>query len=131
MNVFRMELLERALDVRAARQQVIASNIANEETPGYRAKELNFKEALAAASHASGPMKVQVTHPHHLISAPLSAGLRKISEIPVSDLPVDGNSVNLDVEMAKLSDNAMHYNTVAEVVRREFQELRNAIREAR
>ena len=44
-----MQLLSRSLDLRGARQQVIAANIANEETPKYRAKDLNFGQALANA----------------------------------------------------------------------------------
>ena len=44
-----MQLLHRTLDLRQARQRVIASNIANEETPGYRATELNFQDSLQAA----------------------------------------------------------------------------------
>lgn len=132
MNIFRMQLLEDALDLRAARHRVIASNIANEETPGYRAKELRFKDALAAASHPSEPMKVRVTHPHHLSPSSIGAeAAGHISEIPVADLPLDENSVSLDLEMAKLSDNAMHYNTVAQLVAREFRELQIAIREGR
>lgn len=124
-------LLERAMDVRGARQRVIASNIANEETPGYRAKDLQFKDAL---SHASGTRAVQihVTHRGHIVSGggTLQASGR-VTEIPAVDLPLDANSVSLDTEMAKLSDNAMHYNTAATVTSMRLRQLLSAIRDAR
>ena len=49
-----MQLVHRTLDLRQARQRVIASNIANEETPGYRATDLNFLDSLQSASGAKG-----------------------------------------------------------------------------
>ncbi len=125
-----MEVMGRALDSRSARQRVIASNIANEETPGYRAKDLKFKEALAAARHPSGSVSLRVTHNRQLSSSGKQVD-GHIIEIPVADLPLDANSVNLDLEMAKLTDNAMHYNTTAELMARKFRGLLRVINEGR
>jgi flagellar basal-body rod protein FlgB len=125
-------LLERAMDLRGARQRVIASNVANEETPGYRAKDLQFKDALSQAS--KGPLVVQVrsTHPGHIVSGVGSAQARgRLTEVPAADLPLDANSVSLDTEMAKLSDNAMHYNTAATVTSMRIRQLLSAIRDVR
>lgn len=132
MNLFggTMKLLEHALDVRATRQQVINSNIANEETPGYRAKDLRFQDALTAAIGPSGQVSLRVTNAQHL-SGSGSSIYGQIVEIPGGDLPLDGNSVNLERELAKLSDNAMQYKTAAELIAKKFQGLRNAIREGR
>ncbi|MBH0195318.1 MAG: hypothetical protein HP494_06885, partial [Nitrospira sp.] len=55
----------------------------------------------------------------------------KLNEVPAGDLPLDANSVNLELEMAKLSDNAMQYNTAATILAKKFHGLLNAIREGR
>jgi flagellar basal-body rod protein FlgB len=131
MNIFGpLAILERVLDVRATRHQVIASNIANEETPGYRAKDLRFKEALAAASRSPGSLSI--THARHINATGIEGRMEtQIKEIPTADLPLDANSVNIDLAMAKLADNAMQYNTAAELVARRFRGLLNVIREGR
>ena len=113
----------------ARRQEVIASNIANEDTPGYRANELRFTEALAAA-RSSQPVTIHVSHSNHL-SVP-GAGIEGyISKVPAGDLPLDANSVNIDLEMAKLSNNAISYKMTAELIARRFRGLLNVIREGR
>lgn len=119
-------VMEQVLDIRAAQHRVILANIANEDTPGFRARELHFSDALAAARQAQ-PVTVQTTHPGHL------PGIGKTLEdfvhpAEADDLPLDKNSVNMEREMAKLSDNAMHYNTAATLVAKEYRELINAIR---
>jgi len=125
-------LLERAMDLRGARQRVIASNIANEETPGYRAKELQFKDALSQASKGTTMVQVRGTHPGHIVIGGGNAQARgRVTEVPAADLPLDANSVSLDTEMAKLSDNAMHYNTVAAVTSMRLRQLLSAIRDAK
>jgi flagellar basal-body rod protein FlgB len=125
-------LLERAMDLRGARQRVIASNIANEETPGYRAKELQFKDALSKASKGTTMVHVRGTHPGHIVIGGGNAQARgRVTEVPAADLPLDANSVSLDTEMAKLSDNAMHYNTVAAVTSMRLRQLLSAIRDAK
>ncbi len=128
-----MRLIERALDLGAARQQVIVSNIANEETPGYRAKELYFRDALAAAAGGRPPIALAVTHGRHigLQGEGVSLVTGKVVEMPTGDLPLDANSVNLDLEMAKLSDNAMRYHTAAVIMAQRLRQLMSAIREAK
>lgn len=128
-----MQLLEQSLDLRAARHRVIASNVANEETPGYRAKELQFLDALAAAARgksAAGPATTNIRH----LGTDDQAGGRvqgKLIELPSPELPLDANSVNLDMEMAKLGDNAINYNASATMLSMRFRQLLDAIRDAR
>ena len=128
-----MRLLERTLDLRSARQRVIASNLANEETPGYRANDLQFAQQLQAAHQGRFPLTMAVTQHQHI-------GLRgqgyqtvtgKLAEVPAGDLPLDANSVNLELEMAKSSDNAMQYNAAASITAQRFRQLLSAIRDAR
>ncbi|MCP9446234.1 MAG: flagellar basal body rod protein FlgB [Nitrospira sp.] len=129
-----MQLLERTLDLRSERQRVIASNLANEETPGYRATELSFLDQLRSAYRGRLPVVLAATHARHFgLSGGRGVGAvtGKLSEVPAGDLPLDDNSVNLELEMAKLSDNVMQYNAAATILARKFEALLNAVREGR
>lgn len=128
-----MQLVQRTLDLRQARQRVIASNIANEETPGYRATELNFQDSLQAAQRGSGLVTLAVTQGRHI--GPRGDSFQqvtgKLGAVPTGDLPLDANSVNIELEMAKMSDNAMQYNSAASIMAIQFRHLMSAIREGR
>ena len=128
-----MQLLNRTLDLRQARQRVIASNIANEETPGYRAADLSFQDSLQAAHRGRGPVTLAVTQGRHI--GPRGDSVRqvmgKLGPVPAGDLPLDANSVNIELEMAKMSDNAMQYNSAASIMAIRFRQLMGAIRDAR
>lgn len=129
-----MQLLHRSLDLRSARQRVISSNLANEETPGYRASELNFMDQLQSAHQGRLPVALAVTQASHFgPRGPqgVQAVTGRLSEVPAGDLPLDANSVNLELEMAKLSDNAMQYNAAASITAIRFRQLLSAIRDAR
>lgn len=131
MNIFDESFeLARVLDLRAGQHRVIITNIANEETPGYRAKEIHFKDALAAARQDAKGVTMHITNARHLM-LPIGTMEGRIAEVPVADLPLDANSVNMELEMAKLSDNAMQYKAIAEVLRKEFGHILSAIREGR
>ena len=128
-----MQLLERSLDLRGARQQVIAANIANEETPKYRATDLNFGQALTNAQQDKLPITLVSTHHNHI--GPKGNGFQRVTgrleEVPAGDLPLDANSVNIELEMAKMSDNAQQYNTAATLISMRLRQLLSAIREGR
>ena len=129
-----MRLLQRSLDLRSARQRVIASNLANEETPGYRASELTFMDQLQSAHKGRLPIVLAATQSRHFgVHGPqgVQAVTGKLSEVPAGDLPLDANSVNLELEMAKLSENAMQYNAAATILAKKFHGLLNVIREGR
>ncbi|MEW6542350.1 MAG: flagellar basal body rod protein FlgB [Nitrospirota bacterium] len=128
-----MNLLEQTLDLRAARHKVIATNIANEETPGYRAKELHFLEALSAAVRRKPAGGLTGTNPRHFggraEGVPRVAG--RVEDLPAPELPLDANSVNLEFEMAKLADNGINYNTSAAILSVRIKQLLDVIRESR
>jgi flagellar basal-body rod protein FlgB len=128
-----MQVLEKTLDLRSARQRVIASNIANEETPRYRAADLNFVEALASASRGRPPVTLTATHQAHfgVNGDGIQRVVGRVEEVPAGDLPLDANTVNLELEMAKMSDNAMHYNTMTTMIAMRLRQVLSAIREGR
>ena len=129
-----MRLLERTLDLRSGRQRVIASNLANEETPGYRASELTFMDQLQSAHKGRLPIVLAATQPRHFGlrgAEGVQAVTDKLNEVPAGDIPLDANSVNLELEMAKLSENVMQYNAAATILAKKFNGLLSAIREGR
>jgi len=96
---------QNALNVHAYRQQLIASNIANADTPGYKARDINFATALkdAAASQAKPQPLALRTGPD---ATPLGAELLYRSAVQRS---VDGNTVDMDIERAQFAENSVRY----------------------
>jgi len=101
-----------ALRVRDQRQQVLASNIANADTPNYKARDVDFKTALQGAlqaAPAAGGAALATTAPGHLAGAPgLAAEAGLLYRTPAQG-SVDGNTVDMDAERAAFADNAVHY----------------------
>jgi flagellar basal-body rod protein FlgB len=123
-------LLAQALDLRSERHRVITANIANQDTPGYKAMEVNFKEALASAQEYP-PLTLQRTDPAHLPPAAINP---PSSHAAVSSRPsqrLDGNTVNGEEEMAKLSENTLFYTATTQILNSKFRGIRNTIREGR
>lgn len=127
-----MQLLQRSLDFRSRRNTVLASNIANLETPGYKARDLVFERALGRAMEADQPGPLAVTDPRHLDGRqilPLSQVRPQLihSANPVGN--VDGNTVDLEQEMAKLGENQVAYQALTQMISSKFSQLRLSIRE--
>jgi len=108
-----------ALGLRSERQRLIASNIANADTPGYVARDIDFKEALAAATGASGArLALAGTAPPQVGHIPIAGNASGTSAqasrpgYTVQTQPaMDNNSVDLDRERASFVDNAVRYET--------------------
>ena len=111
-----------ALIVRAERQRVIASNIANADTPGYRARDVNFKDAMAAASGQprmalNRPALAPTTAPHpaHIaignVDGKLYSSESGLDYTIQSQPAMDNNSVDLDRERANFVDNSVRYES--------------------
>ena len=99
-----------ALRVRDQRQQVLASNIANADTPNYKARDLDFKTALQGAlqgSPASGT-SLATTAPGHLAGKAGGADAGLLYRTPAQG-SVDGNTVDVDAERAAFAENAIQY----------------------
>lgn len=99
-----------ALNLRAHRQQVLAANIANADTPNYKARDIDFSTALkeAVAGRASGGLDLSRTSSRHLAASGdvAPAGLLYRRDTQAS---ADGNTVNMDVERSQFSENAIYY----------------------
>lgn len=134
-----MRTLELALDVASARHQVIANNVANVNTPGFKAADVDFvgslEQAMAGRAESAGPnLTGRATRRGHIaISGPASAGRSPIVQTvdEGASMKVDGNSVDIDLEMAKMAENTMMYNTFAQLVSNKFGLLKYVISEGR
>ena len=101
---------QNALNLHAHRQQLIASNIANADTPGYKARDIDFAAALrnAEAAHTKAQASLPGTNAEtrRPDAGPLGADVLYRSAVQRS---VDGNTVDLDVERAQFAENAVRY----------------------
>jgi len=127
-----LDVLHKTLDLRQQRHTVLASNIANAETPGFIAKDMRFEEALRAAATPPPPSPLMRTHPEHL--PPLQpTSIRNVQGTlvvtPSDDVGHDLNTVSIDQEMAKLTTNTLHYNASAEILSRAFDQLKRTVSE--
>ena len=95
-----------ALNVHAHRQQLIASNIANADTPGFKARDIDFAATLKQAEAAHAKPRMPPLRAAGVESSPLGAELLYRSVVQRS---VDGNTVDLDVERAQFAENAVRY----------------------
>ncbi|MBI5599113.1 MAG: flagellar basal body rod protein FlgB [Deltaproteobacteria bacterium] len=121
--------LERAIEIRSLRHDVILSNIANEETPGFRARDIDFRREMEKA--ASGAIEPSATNPGHLKTSYPSGMNAEVVERKPGGAALDGNSVSLEKEMVSLSENTVMHNAAVTILTREFRDLRDAIREGR
>lgn len=115
-----------ALGVRVYRQQLIASNIANADTPGYKAVDLDVEEAMRIAQSASRvqPTTLATTSSGHISGAAVSAQLLYPLkyQVPSQD-SADGNTVDMDVERTKFSENSLMYQFSVDRVSGHFKML--------
>ena len=110
-------LVENMLDWTAKRQQALSANLANIDTPGYKAKDISFSEQLKSLS-------MDRTSSSHLES--LAQNGMRVFEVGTPD-KVNGNTVDLDREMTELSKNGLQYIALVQFLNQKIRTLRSAI----
>ena len=100
-----------ALSLRAARQELLASNIANADTPNYKAMDIDFASALQGAmSGSTANLPLTGTSPRHLGGATRESVMgAPVMYRKVLQPSADGNTVDMDVERTQFADNALRY----------------------
>ncbi len=123
--------LEQALDVRNTRHSVIMSNISNQDTPGYKSKEIDFKKALADADGGNGSLKMTKTNANHLPGDSAASPFRPEVRLSAGNgtKRLDGNTVNTEKEMTRLAENTFMYQATVEFIARKFNGLKNVIKD--
>lgn len=123
-------VLEESLNQRLIKQNVITSNISNAQTPGYRSLGYEFEEQLRAAVGNDGGMALQATDERHFKHQGLTANgdLRGDLHVkPTESIGNDGNTVDMDSEMADLAWNQTLYRATVEILNRRLGMLRYGI----
>lgn len=122
--------LRKGLDAYSMRQKAIASNIANSETPGYKAKDVSFEDQLSKVlkKRDSGLTRTSGVH------IPVRGGLRAMDKVGAklvdSDTPANYNGVNnvdVEKEMAALATNQIQYTAATKIMGIRFRMLKSAI----
>lgn len=138
-----LDFQAQALTLRSERQRLLASNIANADTPGYVARDLDFSAALRQATaplNAEGaagavsavgvPMRPAATRPGH-ISSGLPAGVGGLSTLAYarnSQNSIDRNSVDLDRERATFADNTLRYEAALRFINGSVRTMLDAMK---
>jgi flagellar basal-body rod protein FlgB len=121
----------RALSVQSERMQVLASNLANADTPNYQARDIDFAKVLAStqdgSATAGGGLTLAATSPLHAQgSAGSSVGAQLSYRVPLQPA-ADGNTVDEQVEQAAYADAALHYQASLSFINGEVKGLMTAI----
>lgn len=119
-----------ALTLRSERQRVIASNIANADTPGYKARDFKFSEALQQMSDAPSGSNLaarSTSSPRHIPLRPAEGDAQKPAYALQSEPALDNNSVSMDRERAAFMDNAVRYEATLRFINYQARTLQSAI----
>ncbi len=128
MKIFgHIEQCNRYLDLALQKQQVITSNIANVDTPGYRAKQLDF-EAVLESESSGDPGCLRTTDPRHIQHPPELLREASVRESSTGALRRDLNNVDMDKEMTELAQNVLKFSAVAQIVQAKLRGIESAIR---
>ena len=123
----RMEFFSQALQLRAHRQQVIASNIANADTPGYVARDFDFAQALKSVQGGASVSNVALTDARHLRLGSADPRQAEMAYTVQTQPAQDGNSVDLDRERANFVDNSIRYESTLRFINGHVKTMLSAI----
>jgi flagellar basal-body rod protein FlgB len=116
-----------ALKVYGQRTEVLATNLANADTPNYRARDVDFRAALAAAGSPASGVKLAATNPGHLSAG---TGAKQTADlkyrVPLAP-SLDGNTVDVQLEQAAFAQNAVHFQATLTFLSARFRGLMTAI----
>ena len=119
---------QQALGLRAQRQQILAGNIANADTPNYKARDFDFSAALkaAVAGRSSGNLALATSNAAHLPGSTQESTARLLYRNPVQP-SADGNTVEMDIERAQFSENAVQYEAGVTFISGQIKTLLSAV----
>lgn len=108
-----VSLLEKALNIRAFYQRVLASNIANVETPGYKEKDIDFVAEIERSNSRTDSIEV------------------KEKDLPEGAAGIDANTVDIEDQLVKMTENQIMYNSYVQLLTKKFSMMKYAINEGR
>jgi len=125
----KFQMLEYSMNIRSTIQDVISSNIANINTPGYKCKNINFQKELNRILHPQDTIQLETTNKRHFKIEPekLDGYEPEVEYCENNVIGNDNNNVDLDKEMAKMSKNHLLYNADSQILVKEFKILKDVI----
>jgi flagellar basal-body rod protein FlgB len=124
-----LRALTTALNFREMRQELISSNVANANTPGFKAKKMDFEEALARALDVDGQMQMNVSDGrHHNVGNGGFNNLEpEIYDDPNGVVSENGNTVDVESEMSRMAENKLMYDALVQLINKKMGIMRYAI----
>lgn len=117
-----LQALASAIKFREMRQEIISSNVANAETPGYKAKRLDFEEALGRALDVDGELTMKINDPKHFNVG--SGGFKnlkpEIYDDPNGIVNENDNTVDVQDEMARMAENKLMYDALVQMMNKKL-----------
>lgn len=123
---------QQSLGLRAQRQEVLSSNIANADTPNYKARDFDFKTAMANAMEGSQRLadtSLTLTSARHIPAKAVSQGPTELLYRLPYQPSLDGNTVDMDIERVQFADNTLHYQSTMQLLSGRIRTMMAAIQE--
>lgn len=123
---------QKALGLRATRQELLSGNIANADTPGFKARDFSFAKALQNATSASTTIRsdLATTSARHIPASDFRSVASVSADYRIPQQPsIDGNTVDMDTERMQFIDNAIRYDAGLTFINEQIRFMLSAIRE--
>ena len=120
--------LRASMNLRAYRQEVLASNIANADTPHYKARDLEFSSVLASQTNKNGTFNLNRTSARHIEGEGVSFSAESLQYRTPHHPSIDGNTVDAQVEQAAYTKNAVDFQASFTFLNSKFKGLMSAIK---
>jgi len=118
--------LPQALSLRSKRTELLASNLANVDTPNFKARDIDFRAAMSKAR--DGQLAMQATQAGHIQNPAVAAGNLPLQYRVPSQPSLDGNTVDAEVEKAQFSENAVRYQATLTFLSNKFRSLKATLK---
>lgn len=127
-----IDLLQKGLYAATVRNNVIANNIANVDTPNFKRSEVKFEDTLKEVINGA-KLRGYVTNPKHILIGPPTIDSVQPEIIQVNDttMRLDGNNVDIDAEMSNLAKNQLYYYALVQRVSGELNSIMTAVKDGR
>lgn len=122
------EIAKRALDGLSARRDLIGQNIANVDTPGYKAQEVDFEGTLKNAMNKSPSMSMKTTRTGHLQDTTGGTAMVQVGMRQGGATRADGNNVDIDQELTQMTETGIRYQAISQAVSKKLSLLKNLVR---
>lgn len=122
-----LDFYQQALGLRHERQKVLAANIANADTPHYKARDFDFASELSRATDSQGGLSLSTTSERHIAGGTAGSPVRDLMYRVPAQPSLDGNTVDMDRERVQFADNSVRYQSAITMANARIQGLKSAM----